>query len=112
MSDAALITDPRLDPLTFLGLFLQDRTAGCPAPGNLYDGRRLTRVVFTPVAAEPDRLTCDGVYEIVRGPDHSIRKGFRRFGVVLEYDLAHGGRLDEVRFRSGDSLILLQRMGG
>ncbi|MFQ5437557.1 MAG: hypothetical protein ACE5DK_01875 [Paracoccaceae bacterium] len=113
LSDPLLVTDTRIDPLSYLGVFLQDRESGCPPPGELYDGRRETRVVFNPVTSGDGDIVCEGVYEIIKGPDHSIRKGFRQFGVRLVYRrVANAGlaRLDQVDFRSGRNTIVLQRL--
>lgn len=111
LSDPALVTDDRVDPLTYLGQFLQDRTSGCPAPADLYDGRRLTRVSFNLVIGPADAIICDGEYKIVKGPDHSIRKGYRSFGVRLEYKMgdASAAHLDRVDFSSGGNTLVLQR---
>jgi len=114
MSDPTLVSKRRLDPLTFLGIFLQDRVSGCPAPADLYDGRRLTRVSFSKRSTPLAGIICDGVYEIVKGPDHSIRKGFRRFGVVLEYtktgDSDPAAHLKRVDFTSGSNTLVLRRI--
>ncbi|GEM_PF-2002461 len=114
MSDPTLVGDQRTDPLSYLGVFLQNRLSGCPEPGNLYDGRRVTRVSFNLVTSTSGRIACAGVYEIVKGPDHSIRKGYRSFGVRLEYRPAQepeqGARLERVDFSSGSSVLVLQRL--
>jgi len=115
LSDPALITDQRMDPLSFLGIFLEDRRQGCPKPANLYDGRRLTRVSFAEVPMSADTITCKGIYQIVKGPDHSIRKGYRKFGVVLTYkkgDTHGAARLDRVDFTSGSNTLVLRRLPG
>ncbi len=115
LSDPGLVRDQRMDPLSFLGIFLQDRLGGCPKAANLYDGRRLTRVTFSEVAAPADTITCSGTYKIIKGPDHSIRKGYRTFGVVLSYKRGGTGRaahLDRVDFTSGSNTLILRRMSG
>ncbi len=122
MSDPAKVTDLRLDPLSFLGLFIQDRRKGCPAPANMYDGRRLTRVSFAEQTGKDDgHIRCNGTYEIVEGPDHSILPGIRSFPVSLDYapvDDATGktgrkGRLRQlqrIEVRSGVNRLVLTRV--
>lgn len=115
LSDPTLVSDQRMDPLSFLGIFLEDRQQGCPKPADLYDGRRLTRVSFAEGPVTADTITCNGVYQIVKGPDHSIRKGYRKFSVVLTYkkgDTQGAAHLDRVDFTSGSNTLVLRRLSG
>jgi len=117
MSDPSLVTSARLDPLSFFALFMQDRRNGCPASADLYDGRRLTHVTLapTPPAAAKDaqnRLSCEGSYQITRGPDHSILPGIRSFPVRFDYTRAKGQRLfrlDRIEVTSGANHVVLTR---
>ncbi len=109
MSDPAKITHPVMDPLSYLAGMVINRGDACPAVGDLYDGRRVTRISFVPRPDTKADLICDGTYDIVAGPDHSLRKGYRRFGVVLVYARAVGGELTlrKADFISGRNLIEL-----
>jgi len=113
MSDPSLVTDRRIDPMSYLGIFIQNRSANCPAPGDLYDGRRTTRISFNRVASDTADIACDGTYELIKGPDHSIRKGFRKFSVRLEYQAdpaGNGSRLARLDFTSGGNTLVLSRL--
>ncbi len=114
MSDPTRVTDLRLDPLSFLGLFIQDRRKGCPAPANMYDGRRLTRVSFSEQPRKEDgHIRCKGSYQIVQGPDHSILPGIRSFPVMLDYARGKKGglrRLHRIEVQSGFNRLVLTRV--
>lgn len=113
MSNPKLVTERRIDPLSYLGIFIQDRVSGCPPPANMYDGRRLTHISFTEVAAGTDQILCEGFYKIVKGPDHSIQPGLRKFGLEFIYKRTGGplARLTTIKVTSGSNKIVLRRIG-
>ncbi|NOX73365.1 MAG: DUF3108 domain-containing protein [Alphaproteobacteria bacterium] len=113
LSDPLKVTGSFNDPLSFLANLVANPGTTCPAPADLYDGRRITKVTLEPGLPEPNSLTCTGTYEIIEGPDHSLQKGVRRFGLTASYgrDLTGILLLKSVKFESGGNEILLSRLG-
>jgi hypothetical protein len=113
LSDPQKIVGNFNDPLSFLANLVANPGTTCPPQADLYDGRRITKVTLEPDLPEPDSLTCTGTYEIIEGPDHSLQKGVRRFGITALYerDLSGVPMLKSVKFLSGGNEILLSRLG-
>ncbi len=108
LSDPKLVNIPVLDPLSFLALMVFHKTDGCPVARDLYDGRRQTRVSFSESKSESGDTLCTGFYEIVKGPDHSIIDGVRRFGIVLTFTHeAASARLVNIHVAAGGYYLLL-----
>ena len=112
MSDPVLVTDKRRDPLSFFAEFVQDRNSGCAGPADLYDGRRMVRVTLQQRNTKDGHLRCEGVYRIVKGPDHSIQSGHRTFGLRLDYRFLENktSRLKWITFTSGRNEVILERL--
>jgi uncharacterized protein DUF3108 len=113
LSDPQQISGKYNDPLSFLANLVENVGPNCPASANLYDGRRITKVTFGSETLQSSTVTCDGIYEIVDGPDHSLQKGVRKFGVVSRYDRGETGALtlNSVDFESKGNVITLTRLG-
>ncbi len=112
MSDPKLVTDQRIDPLSYLGLFIQDRKSGCPKAADMYDGRRLTHISFIELAAGSNHILCEGFYEIIKGPDHTIQPGRRKFALEFDYKRSKGplARLQTITVTSGGNKIVMRRL--
>ena len=110
LSAPEAVRRPRPDPLAMLAGFFRPRT-DCPAAAEMYDGRRITRIGF----AAPERVAggflCRGSYTILRGPDHSLRRGQRIFPITLRYAASRGGTgtLTRIEVRSGGDVLTLTR---
>lgn len=111
LTDPTTVTDKRTDPLSFLASLFHNTNIGCPLAGDLYDGRRLTRVSVAPVPAESGHIRCKGTYAIIMGPDHSIQSGKRSFNVELEYQKTTTALvLQKAWFTSGHNILELVRL--
>lgn len=109
-SDPTTIPAGRIDSLSYLAMLFLPAGNTCPEPADLYDGRRMTRLDLSPMPAPDGRLTCTGTYRITEGPDHSLRKGHRSFGVKLDYRrMDQSLRLERAWFTSGDNVVELIR---
>ncbi len=110
LSVPAAIRRPRPDPLAMLAEFFRPRRT-CPAAAEMYDGRRITRIGFAPPEKTADGFLCRGRYAILRGPDHSLRRGQRIFPITLRYAAAPGGAgaLAGIEVRSGGDVLTLTR---
>lgn len=109
-SHPALVPPGKIDSLGYLAMLFVPPAETCPEPADLYDGRRLTRIELLAEPAPKGRLICTGTYRITAGPDHSLRKGHRTFGVKLDYRRTDQGLwLDRAWFTSGDNVVELSR---
>ncbi|MFT4716676.1 MAG: hypothetical protein ACI9ZD_001406 [Paracoccaceae bacterium] len=113
LSDPERIPGPILDPLSFLDsvMLLPDGT--CPKNQRMYDGRRITVISFEKTTIKNGVLACQGSYEIVEGPDHSLQRGIRRFNVILRYARVDGVQwvIKSLEFTSKNyGLILVKKL--
>jgi len=110
MSDPAKVPAGRIDSLSYLARMLRPLGSNCPGTGDLYDGRRMSQITFTASRSEGGKLVCTGTYRIVKGPDHTLQKGKRQFGLSLVYKrLGDALELREALFVSGSLELLLVR---
>jgi len=113
LSDPTEIAGNFNDPLSFLANLVANPGTTCLPPADLYDGRRITRVMLTPAPSKPGTLICSGSYKIIEGPDHSLQRGVRQFTVRATYDRVPviGLKLERVDFESNGNIITLNRLG-
>ncbi len=72
-----------LDPVRAFGRLA--RASSCPAPFQLYDGRRVVAISTDSTSQENGGLTCQVTYQIVKGPGHLSPFRFKRFAMELTY---------------------------
>jgi len=100
-----------VDPMTALFMVAKDRDpAGlCDVAQTIYDGERLTQIVFDGEKRKKDRVTCTGRYERLAGYSKEDLRNNAIFPISVTYTPA-GARMEmyEVRVKTiyGDATIL------
>lgn len=109
LSDVARVPAGVMDPVRAMSQLF--RAKGCPAPLQMYDGRRV-------IAMRPDTgtqadglLTCTISYKVIAGPGHLSPLGITSAKMTLDY--ATVGReqtLQQIRIKSGIFSLHLDRV--
>lgn len=100
-----------VDPMTALFMAFRDQPAAsvCQINQTIFDGKRLTRIVFSDRSTRGDEIVCRGEYQRVAGYSAQSMKENSSFPLTVTYT-EHAGqmRLDELRVTTiyGDATIV------
>lgn len=99
-SDVTRVPAGVMDPVRTMGQLLHAK--GCPAPLQMYDGRRVVAMRSDRGTLADVTLTCTLQYKVIAGPGHLSPLGISSAKIELSYDTAGGSqRLHQMRIKSG-----------
>ena len=108
LSDVTRVPAGVMDPVRAMGQLF--RAKGCPAPIQMYDGRRVVSMRSDIGTETAGTLTCNLRYKVIAGPGHLSPLGISSAKMQLSYSTA-GGRqnLQQMKVSSGIFSVLLDR---
>lgn len=107
LSDIARVPDGVMDPVRAMGQLF--RAKGCPAPVQMYDGRRVVTMRSDAGTQAGDILTCRVNYKVIAGPGHLSPLGISSAELHLSYGMSDGQALQQIKVSSGIFSITLDR---
>lgn len=109
LSGIARVPAGVMDPVRAMGQLF--RAKGCPAPIQMYDGRRVVTMRSDAGKQTGNTLTCTVSYKVIAGPGHLSPLGISSARMQLEY-ITTGGRqsLAQMRISSGIFRLNLVRI--
>ncbi|MEH6644538.1 hypothetical protein [Sulfitobacter sp.] len=108
LSDVARVPADVMDPVRAMGQLF--RAKGCPAPIQMYDGRRVVSMRSDIGTKTAGTLTCNLRYKVIAGPGHLSPLGISSAKMQLSYSITDGGQnLQQMKVSSGIFGIRLDR---
>ena len=107
LSDVTRVSAGVMDPVRAMGQLF--RANGCPAPVQMYDGRRVVTMRSDVGTQVGDILTCVVNYKVIAGPGHLSPLGISSARMQLSYATGGGQTLQQIKISSGLFSVRLDR---